>query len=203
MPKMDMREQAFGIEIELTGLTREKAAKVLAAYFHTDYQYEGGCYQTYSVTDGQDRKWKLTRDSSIRPELKNGTRMGDGYKVELVSPICEYADIEKIQEIARQLRHNGAVANSSCGIHIHINAAPHTARSLRNITNIMASKEDLIYKALKVDVAREYSYCKKIEMGFLEEMNRKKPKTLQENYTDTVSQMLSSCSPDIRTGTKI
>jgi len=44
----------------------------------------------------------------------------------------------------------------------------------------MASKEDLIYKALQVSVARERRYCKKVEQSFLEELNRKKPKTLEQ-----------------------
>ena len=44
----------------------------------------------------------------------------------------------------------------------------------------MASKEDLIYKALQVSVSREHSYCQKIEQRFLEELNRKKPKTLED-----------------------
>ena len=70
------------------------------------------------------------------------------------SPICRYEDIETIQELVRKLREAGALANSSCGIHVHIDASPFDARTLRNITNIMAAKEDLIYKALQVSVAR-------------------------------------------------
>lgn len=35
--KMDMRDQKFGIEIEMTGLTRQKAANVIAAYFPNRY----------------------------------------------------------------------------------------------------------------------------------------------------------------------
>jgi hypothetical protein len=102
------------------------------------------------------------------------------YRVELVSPICKYEDIETIQEIVRKLRAAGAIANASCGIHVHVDASPHNANTLRNITNIMASKEDLIYKALQVNVARERSYCKKVEQSFLEELNCKKPKTLED-----------------------
>lgn len=83
-----------------------------------------------------------------------------------------------IQEIIRELKKHGAITNKSCGIHVHIDASPFDARTLRNITNIMASKEDLIYKALKVSVARENQYCKKVEQRFLEELNQKKPKTL-------------------------
>lgn len=40
------------------------------------------------------------------------------------------------------MRSAGAKTNDSCGIHIHINAQPHTAQSLRNIANIMTSKEE-------------------------------------------------------------
>ena len=92
---------------------------------------------------------------------KGGGSAGDEYKVEFVSPICEYADIPTIQELVRQLRHAGAIAGENAGIHVHVNAAPYTARTLRNITNIMYCKEDLIYKALQVDVEREHRYCKK------------------------------------------
>jgi len=81
---------------------------------------------------------------------------------------------------ADKLRAAGAIANASCGIHVHVDASPLNANTLRNITNIMASKEDLIYKALQVNVARERSYCKKVEQSFLEELNRKKPKTLED-----------------------
>ena len=43
----------------------------------------------------------------------------------------------------------------------------------------MASKEDLLYKTLRIDVARE-RYCKKMDTRFLEEMNSKPPLTLDE-----------------------
>lgn len=178
-----MREQKFGIEIELTGITREKAAEVIGTYLGSPSHYDGGFYKEYSVMDEQNRKWKVMYDSSIMAKKKNGTRANDDYKVEFVSPICEYSDIPRIQEIIRQLRHAGAVAGENSGIHVHINAAPHNAKTLRNLTNIMYSKEDLIYKALRVDVDREYRYCKKVEEDFLQELNRKKPQTLQEVST--------------------
>lgn len=41
---MDLREQRFGIEIEMTGITREKAAEVTAEYFGTRTHYVGTYY---------------------------------------------------------------------------------------------------------------------------------------------------------------
>lgn len=177
---MDMRDQKFGIEIEMTGITRKKAAKVMANYLGGEIKHDGGYYDEYSVMDGRRRKWKVMFDSSIVAVRKNGTHAGSEYKVEFVSPICQYADIPTIQELVREFRKAGAVAGENTGIHVHINAAPYTARTLRNITNIMYSKEDLIYKALQVTVDREHRYCQKVEEDFLQELNRKKPQSLEE-----------------------
>lgn len=178
---MDLKEQKFGIEIEMTGISRLKAAEVAAEYFGTEKQYLGTYYDTYAAIDSQGRQWKFTFDASILPQKKvNGRKLDAGreYKTEMVSPICRYEDIVIIQDLVRKLKEEGALTNSSCGIHVHINAAPFDARTLRNITNIMASKEDLIYKALDVSVDRKYSYCQPVEERFLEELNRRKPKSM-------------------------
>lgn len=49
-----MREQKFGIEIELTGITREKAAEVIGTYLGYPSHYDGGFYKEYSVMDEQN-----------------------------------------------------------------------------------------------------------------------------------------------------
>lgn len=178
---MELKEQRFGIEIEMTGITRREAAEVAAEYFGTESSYAGTGYETYMALDRQGRQWKFMRDASINPEQKIGGRRvsaSDEYRTEMVSPICRYEDIVPIQEIIRELKKHGAITNEKCGIHVHVDASPFDARTLRNITNIMASKEDLIYKALKVSVARERRYCQKVEERFLEELNQKKPKSL-------------------------
>lgn len=177
---MDMREQKYGIEIELTGITRRKAAQIIGDYLGNGYQLEGGYYDTYCAYDGKGRKWKVMYDGSIVAKKKGGGTADDTYKVEFVSPICEYEDIPVIQQIVRNLREAGAIAGRKCGIHVHVNAAPYNARTLRNLTNIMYCKEDLIYKALKVKVEREHRYCKKVEENFLQEINKKKPKNLEQ-----------------------
>ena len=46
---MDLREQKFGIEIELTGLTRKRAAEVIGKYLGQEPHYDGGYYEEYSV----------------------------------------------------------------------------------------------------------------------------------------------------------
>ena len=139
-----MKTQRFGIEIEMTGLTRSAAAKIIAGHFGTSAVHIGGGYDTYTVRDNDDRQWKLVSDASIRCESRNGENASKLYSVEFVSPICHYEDIETIQELVRKLRLGGAKVNSSCGIHVHVDASTHNAKTLRNIVNIMASKEDLL-----------------------------------------------------------
>ena len=57
---------------------------------------------------------------------------------------------------------------------------------LRNITNIMAAKEDLIYKALGVSVNRQHRLCQPVDTRFLEELNRRKTKEYGGSGTDLV-----------------
>lgn len=179
---MDMKDQRFGIEIEMTGITRKEAATVAAAYFGTSSRYIGSGYDAYAALDSQGRQWKFMSDASINPQRKVGGRTVDAdsdYKTEMVSPICRYEDIIPIQEMIRKLKEAGAITNKSCGIHVHIDASPFDARTLRNITNIMAAKEDLIYKALGVSVARQHRWCQPVEQRFLEELNRQRPRSLE------------------------
>ncbi len=171
-----MKTQTFGIEIELTGITKKAAANTVAGYFGTTAEYMGGAYDTYQVRDNSGRVWKLMSDSSIRQECRRGPATSE-HKVELVSPICRYEDIETVQEIVRKLRRAGAISNQSCGTHIHIGLGTHTPQTLKNLANIVASKEDLIYRALKVSANRS-GYCQKADADFIADLNQKKPTSL-------------------------
>ena len=174
-----MRTQKFGIEIEMTGITRAAAAQVIAGHFGTSATHVGGIYDAFAVRDGDNRQWKVVSDSSIRRESRRGRSTNASYAVEFVSPICKYEDIETIQELIRKLRSSGAKVNDSCGIHIHVDASTHDVKTLRNIVNIMAAKEDLLYKTLKVDVHREH-YCAKADTRFLDELNAKRPSSMSD-----------------------
>ena len=176
-----MLNHKFGIEIEFTGITRRKAAEVVAKFFNTTVIEEGTYYDTKAVRQADGRKWKVMSDGSIHCQKKEGNlKVGASrdYSVELVSPILTYKeDIDNLQELVRQLRKAGAFANSSCGIHIHLDGAPHTVRSVRNFVNIIASKNDLFYKALQIEPNR-MRFCKKMDETLVKRMNSKKPKTI-------------------------
>ncbi len=184
MNTQNLRNQTIGVEIEGTGLTRRKAAETAAKFFGTEVHYVGGGYDTYEVRDTQGRAWKFQRDASIRCYKKvNGTftAAGSEYSVEAVSPILTYDDIPTLQELVRKLRKSGMVSGPKycTGVHIHIGLGKHTPKSLCNLINLMASKEDLIYEALEVD-SRRMQYCKKMNETLISEIKRQRPNTFSK-----------------------
>lgn len=170
----EMKKQTIGCEIEFTGITRNGAAAIIAEYFQTTADFAGGTYRTWEVKDQQGRTWKVMYDSSIQ---QTG---GEETKCELVTPILHYEDIEILQELVRRLRKAGAKSNAKhrCGVHIHIGADGHTPQSLRNLANIMASREELIAKAIRIGDNR-MGYCQVTDPEFLQRLNEQKPKTME------------------------
>ena len=173
----EMKKQTIGVEVEMNNITRQKAAKAAAEFFGTGrYENTAGRngYSTWSAWDADGREWKFQKDVSIAGP--------DDQKCELVTPILTYGDIETLQELCRQLRHNGAKSDASrgCGVHIHIGANGHTPQSLRNLANIMASHESLIAEALKLDRSRMSRYCRTVDPNFLAKVNSRKPKTMAQ-----------------------
>lgn len=173
----EMKKQTIGVEVEMNSIARDKAARIAATYFGTGrYENTAGRngYCTWSAWDADGREWKFQKDVSISGP--------DSEKCELVTPILHYSDIETLQELIRQLRHAGAKSDATrgCGVHIHISANGHTPQTMRNLANIMASHESLIADALDLDRGRMHRYCRTVDPRFLEQVNKKKPKTMAE-----------------------
>lgn len=170
-----MKGQTIGVEVEMNSIRRSKAAKVASEVFGTgryeDTSRRNG-YQAWSTWDSSGREWKFVKDVSISgPESES---------CEMVTPVLRYEDIELLQEVVRALRHAGAKSDASrgCGVHIHIGADGHDARTLRNLANIMASHEQLLTDALNLDPERIRQYCRTVDPRFLERVNKRRPKTM-------------------------
>ena len=176
-----LKNQLFGVEVEMTGITREKAARLVAEVLGTTPSHpESNCYHTRTIADQAARKWKIMRDSSIEAIRSDGTSEPlDEYRVEFVTPPLNYSDIELLQNIIRKLRENGAKSHSSCGIHIHVDGANHTAVSLRRLVNFMTARQDLIYEALQIG-DRESNWCHKLNKTLLDAMKKDKNLTKEK-----------------------
>ena len=170
----NMKNQTYGVEVEMNSITRNRAAKTAAAFFGTgryeDTAYRNG-YCTWSAWDEQGREWKFQKDISIAGP--------DSEKCELVTPVLTYADMESLQGLIRELRHAGAKSCPSrgCGVHIHIGSDGHTPQTIRNLVNLMASHEDQLTKAIEIGAYRQSRYCQTVDPAFLQRINSRKPQT--------------------------
>ena len=155
----------YGVEIEMTGITRETAARVTASLLGNGARvdYVGGGYNKYRVTDSNGREWLYVSDCSIRAVDSNGrsTNCRGDYSCELNTPPLMLSDMATLQELVRALRNAGARtgAQYGCGIHVHVGSANHTAQTLLNFINIVYSQETMLYKALGVDDDRIRNWC--------------------------------------------
>ena len=160
-----MLNQTFGVEIEMSGINRERAAKLIADYFGTSHYRIGGYYDTWAANDPQGRTWKCMYDSSI-------ISGSSATKCELVTPILTYADMNDLQEIVRIMRKARAKSDSAhkCGIHVHVGMLDRTVQNIKNLVNFMSSYQDIIYKAVGVDPYRE-GYCRKLNGACIDRFN--------------------------------
>lgn len=186
---MLLKEQNFGVEIELIGITRENAAAIIACYFGTASWNAAGVfgYRAWAATDRKGRTWKCVSDGSLND--------GNG-GCEVVTPILQYEDIEDLQKIVRLLRENGAKADSSCGIHVHVDASRHTVDSLQRLMNFAVGRQDLFYEALNISSYRSGRFCKKMNKNLLTAMKHDNVRT-----KDSVERIWYSSLNDGYTGT--
>ena len=171
-----MKSQTFGVEVEMYNISRRKAASTVAEHFGTLHtvRHDGGAYDRWTCRDQQGRTWRFDNDSSIR---------GQGTPVcELVTPILKYEDLETLQEIIRLIRAAGGRSNPDhgCGVHIHIGLQDHTAKTLRNLANLMSAHENLLIHAIRIARSRTDRWCQTVDHRFLDRLNREKPATMQK-----------------------
>ena len=115
-------KRKFGIELEITGITRSTALNALRAvgmdvrdeqYNHTTRQY-----------------WKLVQDSSVQ----------GGFEV--VSPVLEGdAGLEEAMIVAEALADAGATVNRTCGFHVHFDASGLSVDAVKTIVKRYARYE--------------------------------------------------------------
>ena len=182
-----MLTQTFGVEIEMSGISREHGAKIIAKYFGTTPVHYGGGYDIWYACDQQGRKWKCVYDSSIVAPSKVT-------KCEFVTPILTYADMNDLQELIRLFAKARAKSDAAhrCGIHIHVGALDHTVRDVKNLVNFMSSYQDIIYKAIQVDPHRE-AYCEMLSANYIDRFDKK-----LADMTDCEKAWYNTESPEYR-----
>lgn len=166
-----MKNIRFGVEIELGGQSRKNASEVIANYFGTRNEYKGTYYDTWTAYDRKGRKWDVMSDASVTAGCQS---------CEVVTPLLTYDDIEDLQNVVRALRRNGYRADSSCGIHVHVDNSGMTAEQLKTLVNLVSGHEELIYQSLKIRENGRERWCQKTDSRFKSSMNSAKGISLED-----------------------
>ena len=167
---MLLKEQNYGVEIELVSITRQRASGIIARHFGTTNWHaarEYG-YDAWAAKDRKGRVWKCVKDASLND--RNGG-------CEVVTPILQYEDMEDLQAIVRLLREAGAKADGSCGIHVHVDASKHTIDSLQRLMNFAIGRQDLFYEALAVSERRTERFCRKMNKNLFKAIQQDSERT--------------------------
>ena len=163
-----MKTLRFGIEIETVGLSRTKLAEAIHSVVGGTVSND---YRDVRITTARGRTWKVVPDGS----LSGGENSG-----EIVSPVLGYDDIDELQNVVRAVRTAGAKADPSTGIHIHIDGSRFDAKSVTNLVKLVHKQERLLEHALGVSETRLSRYCRPIDASFIQRLEARRPKTMQE-----------------------
>lgn len=168
-----MKGIRYGIEIETIGQPRQRVAEAIRTVVGGRVEYAGGTYDTWQVVAPDGRIWKAVTDSSLSADRSR--------QAEVVSPILTYADLDQLQEVVRALRTvAGCKVDSSCGIHVHIDASKFGAAELANLAKVVGKQESLIEHALAVSPRRKATYCQSTSDTFLARIGQARPRTMDD-----------------------
>lgn len=124
---MKMSDRRFGVEIELIGLSIEQASRLL-------------------------RKSKITADWEAKGDCSVSDHESGQATCEVVSPILQGSKgLAVLHKVVTMLRKNGAWANKTCGLHVHVDAADLTTAWARNIFDRYRKHEYVIESFMPVD----------------------------------------------------
>jgi len=141
---VSLRSLRFGVEIETVGCSKSRLAQAILSVVG------GRLENRHTVCDPQGRLWQVKYDGSLAG-MENG---------EIATPPLEYTDIDTLQRVIRAVRHAGARADASCGLHIHVDAALFDGTALCNLTKLVYANESYIMQALAVSDRRRRRYTK-------------------------------------------
>lgn len=132
-----MRWKRYSIAMDMTGITRKRAAEILAETFKSDYKYNfdsGG----YTIKDRRGRIWNLLPSDNIKAEkILNSKIVGANYlyQIKLITPFFYANDFASMEELTKDLKTGGALVNDTTKMSVILNVIgmEHAERYKTNI----------------------------------------------------------------------
>ena len=158
----DIKNESFGVEIECIGTDRVKIARKLAAFFETEYIYT--IDDIFEISDKEQRIWKIVWDSSLCNDTND-------IGAEVVTPVLYSDDIPLLKDVVDIIKATGAVTDSSCGLHVHVGGNGLKCRELKNIINLVYTRQNILENSLQINSSRINRYCRKFTNAFVKAFN--------------------------------
>lgn len=100
--------------------------------------------------------WKVVSDASVQQFGRVG--------MEVVSPILEERDFDKIRQICRALSEIGARVNRTCGLHVHVGARSLSLDSMKRLAILYGQCEPFLDQLLPPSRRGDLNtYCKSLK----------------------------------------
>ncbi len=147
--------------MKFKGIARKELAQALANVLESELSYKGAPSFNYTVKDANESEWVISK--------------GD----ELVFPADAINRADTLGKLKDALAETG-FSTEGCTSKITISAEGHTGATLRNLLNMLASKENIILKAIGADDSNRLS------REFIENINHFRPETV-ENFKELLS----------------
>ena len=166
-----MRWKKYGVEMDMTGITRKAVAEILAEQFDTKVVF---CLSDngYNVPDQNQRLWRILPSDSIKAEKYNGEKVVGAnymYQVKLLSPFLYENEFPMLEKALEQLELRGAIVNDSTKINLllDVSCIENWEKYQTNLENLYESKGELFQKALDIPFSQVADTSQGKESGII------------------------------------
>ena len=166
-----MRWKKYGVEMDMTGITRKAVAEILAEQFDTKVVF---CLSDngYNVPDQNQRLWRILPSDSIKAEKYNGEKVVGAnymYQVKLLSPFLYENEFPMLEKALEQLELRGAIVNDSTKMNLFLDVSciENWEKYQTNLENLYESKGKLFQKALDIPFSQVADTSQGKESGII------------------------------------
>jgi hypothetical protein len=166
--------QRYGVEIETVRRSRRDVALAVQQVVGGEIHRSGDSYDSYFVIErGDDApRWRIMRDGSLSGDSSQ--------QAEVVTPPMPHDSHERLAHVVRAVKSSGAVVDSSCGLHVHIESGKMTEGHLCNLAGIIYAYEPHLYRAFGVSERRKSRYVRPIDERFISRIANRPPLSMSE-----------------------
>ena len=199
-----MRWKKYGVEMDMTGITRKAVAEILAEQFDTKVVF---CLSDngYNVPDQNQRLWRILPSDSIKAEKYNGEKVVGAnymYQVKLLSPFLYENEFPMLEKALEQLELIGAIVNDSTKMNLllDVSCIENWEKYQTNLENLYESKGELFQKALDIPFSQVADTSQGKENGIISFPYFKSTLNKKELLSDIqFAQIVSSFAENNRT----